>query len=117
MFRERLALRQPKVHIGDVPRSVEVHVNEPTLGYFPSGVDYLVIPVLRDIGKAEVKRGSFGTFEKGRPTFSLAVPIAPQILGIDDNLVSVVAYKLKTKKSGFCGAVRARSPGGLQKSK
>lgn len=58
---------------------------------FPGDVDTLVIPVLCDVGKkkAEAKRGSFGSVEKGWPTFSFAVPIAPHVLGVDRNLVPV----------------------------
>jgi hypothetical protein len=104
-----------------VPHSVEVYVNEPALDLgalenFPSEFDCHVIPVLCDVRKALAKRGPFRTFGKGRPTLSLAVPIAPQVLGIDGNPVPAATYKQTTERSGCCGAMRARSPHGLQKS-
>jgi hypothetical protein len=82
-FRAGPALRQPKVHIHEVPRSMEIHVGETildldTLKHFPGRFGSLVIPILCDIGKeVEMERGSFGTVEEGRPTFSFAVPMTP----------------------------------------
>lgn len=99
---------------------MEIYVDKPTLDldaleHFPGHSDGLVIPVLWDVGKkAEVERGLFGTVE---PTVRLAVPIAPQVLGIDGNLVPVTTNKHKTERSGFSSVVRAGGPDSLQKSK
>lgn len=96
-----------------------MEVNEPTLDietHFPSGIDCLFILVLWDVGKTEVKIGSFGTFEKGRPTFSPAVLMA-LALGIDDSIVPVAIYRRITEGSGSCGVIKARSPDNLQKLK
>ena len=98
---------------------MEVYVNELTLDleaveHFPSGFNSLAIPILCDVGKeAEVKRGSFGPFEKGRPTFSLAAPMALQILGINCNLVPVATYKQKTEWSVFRCTMRVGGPHSL----
>jgi hypothetical protein len=123
IFRAGPALGQPKVHIDEVPRSVEIYVDEATLDletlkHFTGRFGSLVIQVLRDIGKeAEMERGPFRAVEEGRPTFGLAVPVAPQVLGIDGDLVPVAAYKQKSERSGFCCTTRAGGPHNLQKPK
>lgn len=99
MLRARPTLGQLKVHIHEIPRAVEIYVNKATLDpvaleHFPDRFGSLFGPAMWDIGKgAEVEGGRFGTVEEGRPTFELAVPVAPQVLGIDDDLVPVATYK------------------------
>jgi len=122
MFRARPSLGQPKVHIHEVPRSVEIYVDEATLDFvtlehFPGRFGSLCAPVVCDVGKeAEVERGRFGMVEEGRPTFGFAVPIAPQVLGVDGDLVPVATYKQEGERSRFCSTTRAGYPHGLQKS-
>ena len=102
---------------------MEIYADEATLDletlkHFSGDFDSLVIPVLCGIGKeVKVERGPFGAVEEGRPTFSLAIPMAPQVLGIDSDLVPVATHKQKAKRSGFCSAMRAGGSYGLQKSK
>ena len=89
VFRAGPALGQSKVHIHEVPHPVEIYIDEATLDFealehFPSRFNSLVIPILCDIGKeARMERGSFGTVEEGRPTFDLAVPMAPWVMSAD----------------------------------
>lgn len=64
-----------------------------------------------------MKGGSLGTDEKCRPTFGLAIPIAPQVLGIDCDLVPAAAHEQKIERSGLCGTMRAGGSDGLQESK
>ena len=113
VFRAGHTLGQVEVHGRKVPRSMKIYVNETVLDlealeHFSCRFGGPVIPALCGVGvgiEAEVERGSFGTFEEGGPAFSPTIPVAPQVLGVESDLVPVAAHKQEIERSGFRSAM------------
>lgn len=124
VFRAGPTLRQRKVHFHKIPRSVKIHVDETaldleTLKHFRCRSGGLVTTPLCGAGVGEetkVERSPFRTVEEGRPTFRLAIPVAPQVLGIDRDFVPAATHEQEIERSGFCGAMRTGGPDDLQES-
>lgn len=125
MFRAGPAFRQRKVYFNVIPCSVKIHVDEPaldleTLEHLRCHFSGLVIPAPCGVGvgrEAEVERGLFGAVKEGRPTVSLAIPVAPQALGIDCDLIPAATHEQKIERFRFRGAMRAGGSDDLQEAK